>query len=66
MQSSLRQITKTAGEKPPRQMPREKPALRKRSPGGGGYPLLVWFLRSLFHLLQNKSHLKYKMFLYVY
>ncbi|GFO49554.1 surf1-like protein [Plakobranchus ocellatus] len=39
--SGLRQFSKVAGEKPPRQMPREKPALRRRNPGGGGYPLLI-------------------------
>ncbi|XP_005113138.1 surfeit locus protein 1 [Aplysia californica] len=29
------------GESAPRQTPRERPAVRKRSPGGGGYPLLI-------------------------
>ncbi|KAK3767298.1 hypothetical protein RRG08_050849 [Elysia crispata] len=38
---NFRHLSKAAGEKPPRQMPREKPAIRKRSPGGGGYPLLI-------------------------
>ncbi|RUS81894.1 hypothetical protein EGW08_010364 [Elysia chlorotica] len=39
--SSFRYLSKAAGGKPPRQVPREKPAVRKRSPGGGGYPLLI-------------------------
>ncbi|GFR78579.1 SURF1-like protein [Elysia marginata] len=40
-QSTERQLSKVVGNKPPRQVPREKPAIRKRSPGGGGYPLLL-------------------------
>lgn len=38
---SERYFSKAVGGKPPRQVPREKPAIRKRNPGGGGYPLLI-------------------------